>query len=86
MQRKSAEARSPLLGLTEREREVLQEMATGRNNAGIAKRLFMSDRAVEKHITAVFQKLNLTEEGEVNRRVSAVLAFLEAGGKPSSPS
>jgi DNA-binding NarL/FixJ family response regulator len=86
MQRKSAEARSPLLGLTEREREVLQEMATGRNNAGIAKRLFMSDRAVEKHITAVFQKLNLTEEGEVNRRVSAVLAFLEAGGKPSSRS
>ena len=43
----------PLLGLTEREREVLQEMATGRNNATIASTLFMSERAVEKHIGAV---------------------------------
>ena len=48
----------PLLGLTEREREVLQVMATGRNNATIAKTLFMSDRAVEKHIGSVFQKLS----------------------------
>ncbi len=72
---------SPLLGLSEREREVLQQMATGLSNAGIAKTLYMSERAVEKHITSVFQKLGLTEEGEVNRRVSAVLAFLEAGGQ-----
>ena len=50
-------ADGPLLGLTEREREVLQAMATGRNNATIAKTLFMSDRAVEKHIGSVFQKL-----------------------------
>lgn len=85
MQRKSAETTSPLLGLTDREREVLQEMATGRNNAAIAKKLFMSDRAVEKHITGVFQKLGLAEENELNRRVSAVLAFLEAGGKPGRP-
>ena len=70
----------PLLGLTEREREVLQEMATGRNNATIAKRLFMSDRAVEKHIGSMFQKLGLVDEHEVNRRVMAVLAFLEASG------
>jgi DNA-binding NarL/FixJ family response regulator len=76
--RKSSEVHSPLLGLTEREREVLQEMATGRNNAMIAKTLFMSERAVEKHIGSVFQKLGLVEEGEVNRRVMAVLAFLEA--------
>ena len=48
--RKSAQDKSPLLGLTERELEVLQEMATGRNNAMIAKTLFMSDRAVEKQI------------------------------------
>ncbi len=68
----------PLLGLTEREREVLQQMATGRNNATIAKTLFMSDRAVEKHIGSVFQKLGLVDEHEVNRRVMAVLAFLEA--------
>ncbi|HEX6921719.1 MAG TPA: response regulator transcription factor [Actinomycetes bacterium] len=78
MARKSSEASSPLLGLTEREREVLAEMATGRNNATIAKTLFMSERAVEKHIGSVFQKLGLVEEGEVNRRVMAVLAFLEA--------
>jgi DNA-binding NarL/FixJ family response regulator len=78
--RKSAEAKSPLLGLTEREREVLQQMATGRNNATIAKTLYMSDRAVEKHIGSVFQKLGLIDEREVNRRVMAVLAYLEAGG------
>lgn len=83
--RRSQEAKSPLLGLTEREREVLQEMATGRNNAAIARRLYMSDRAVEKHITGVFQKLGLVEEGELNRRVSAVLAFLEAGGLSQPP-
>ena len=53
-------------------------MATGRNNATIAKTLFMSERAVEKHIGSVFQKLGLVEEGEINRRVMAVLAFLEA--------
>jgi DNA-binding NarL/FixJ family response regulator len=78
MARKSDEAQSPLGALTERERDVLQEMAAGRNNGTIAKTLFMSDRAVEKHIGAVFQKLGLNEEGEVNRRVMAVLAFLEA--------
>jgi DNA-binding NarL/FixJ family response regulator len=78
--RKSSEERSPLLGLTEREREVLQEMAGGRNNATIAKTLFMSDRAVEKHISSVFQKLGLVDERENNRRVMAVLAYLEAVG------
>lgn len=70
----------PLLGLTDREREVLQEMATGRNNATIAKSLFMSDRAVEKHIGSVFQKLGLVDELEVSRRVMAVLVYLEASG------
>jgi DNA-binding NarL/FixJ family response regulator len=71
---------APLLGLTEQEREVLQAMATGRNNATIAKTLFMSDRAVEKRIGSVFQKLQLADEHEVNRRVMAVLAYLEASG------
>jgi DNA-binding NarL/FixJ family response regulator len=70
----------PLLGLTERERAVLHEMATGRNNATIAKTLFLSDRAVEKHIGSVFQKLGLVDEHEVSRRVMAVLAYLEASG------
>jgi DNA-binding NarL/FixJ family response regulator len=84
LRRRSSQASSPLLGLTEREREVLQEMATGKSNAAIGKALFMSDRAVEKHITSVFQKLGLSEEGEVNRRVSAVVTFLEAGGHGST--
>jgi DNA-binding NarL/FixJ family response regulator len=80
MARKANEAKSPLLGLSEKERSVLEAMATGRNNATIAKTLYMSERAVEKHIGSVFQKLGLIEEGEVNRRVMAVLAFLEASG------
>jgi DNA-binding NarL/FixJ family response regulator len=71
---------APLLGLTERERAVLHEMATGRNNATIAKTLFLSDRAVEKHIGSVFQKLGLVDEHEVSRRVMAVLAYLKASG------
>jgi DNA-binding NarL/FixJ family response regulator len=81
--RRSSDAASPLLGLTEREREVLAAMATGRTNAVIAKQLYMSDRAVEKHIGQVFSKLGLGDEREVNRRVMAVLAFLEAGGRPA---
>jgi DNA-binding NarL/FixJ family response regulator len=78
--RKSHEEPSALLGLSDREREVLQQMATGRNNHTIAKTLYMSDRAVEKHIGSIFQKLGLVEEVDVNRRIMAVLAFLEATG------
>ena len=82
--RTSAEANAPLAGLTARELEVLQAMATGRNNSAIAASLFMSERAVEKHIGSVFAKLGLADEGAVNRRVMAVLAFLEAAGGPGS--
>ncbi len=78
MMRKASQARSPLLGLTEKERAVLEAMATGRNNATIAKTLYMSERAVEKQIGAIFQKLGLIDEGEMNRRVLAVLKFVEA--------
>jgi DNA-binding NarL/FixJ family response regulator len=78
--RKSHEEPSALLGLSDREREVLQQMATGRNNHTIAKTLYMSDRAVEKHIGSIFQKLGLVEEGQLNRRIMAVLAYLEATG------
>jgi DNA-binding NarL/FixJ family response regulator len=84
MDRKTREASSPLLGLTPRELEVMQELATGRSNAATAKALFMSERAVEKHVGAVFQKLGLANESEVNRRVSAVLAFLEVTGGAST--
>ena len=78
MARKDNQPRSPLGGLTDREREVLESMATGRNNATIATNLSMSERAVEKHVGSIFQKLGLIEETQTNRRVMAVLAFLEA--------
>jgi DNA-binding NarL/FixJ family response regulator len=81
MARQSGGSDAPLPGLTEREREVLSQMATGLSNAAISKRLYMSERAVEKHITSVFQKLRLSDEGDLNRRVSAVLAYLQAGGR-----
>ena len=69
-------AHSPLASLTDREREVLSHMAQGENNAAIAKSLFLTERAVEKHINSLFHKLDLTEEPDVHRRVMAVLAFL----------
>ena len=79
--RKDRMAHSPLAQLTERERQVLGLMAEGKNNAAIAKSLFLTERAVEKHINSLFHKLGLTEEAEVHRRVMAVLAFLREEGK-----
>ena len=63
--------------LTERERAVLGHMASGLTNPAIAAELFVSLSTVEKHIAAIFSKLDLGEETEVNRRVAAVLAWLE---------
>ena len=57
MARKAPARQLAALGLTDKEREVLEQMATGRNNATIATTLYMSERAVEKHISSVFQKL-----------------------------
>ncbi len=74
--RRNREAHSPLAQLTEREREVLEHMAQGKNNAAIAKALFLTERAVEKHINSLFSKLGLSEERDVSRRVKAVLLFL----------
>jgi DNA-binding NarL/FixJ family response regulator len=71
-----AAARSPIATLTPREHETLAEMAQGKNNSAIAEALSLSDRAVEKHISAVFTKLGLTEELAVHRRVKAVLVYL----------
>jgi DNA-binding NarL/FixJ family response regulator len=82
--RKSQLTGSALATLTDRELEVLREVAAGRSNVATAKALFMSERAVEKHIGSVFQKLGLVNESEVNRRVMAVLAFLEATGGPAA--
>jgi DNA-binding NarL/FixJ family response regulator len=75
-------AHSPLASLTEREREVLENMAQGKNNAAIAKSMFLTERAVEKHINSLFHKLGLSEEVDVHRRVMAVLAFLH-GSTPA---
>jgi DNA-binding NarL/FixJ family response regulator len=80
--RKERLASSPLAQLTEREREVLDHMAQGKNNAAIAKSLFLTERAVEKHINSLFHKLGLSEEPDVHRRVMAVLTFLREGGQP----
>ena len=66
----------PLDELTPREREVLGFMAEGRSNSGIALRMVVTERAVEKHVTSIFSKLGLPAASEDHRRVLAVLAFL----------
>jgi DNA-binding NarL/FixJ family response regulator len=66
----------PLGGLTAREREVLGLMAEGRSNQGIAERLVITERAVEKHVTSIFSKLRLPAATADHRRVLAVLAYL----------
>ena len=67
-----------LADLTEREREVLELMAEGLTNAGIAKRLYLSERTVEAHVRHVLMKLNMPESEDGHRRVLAVLAHLGA--------
>jgi DNA-binding NarL/FixJ family response regulator len=69
---------SPLAGLTARERDVLAQIAQGRSNAAVGAALFLTERAVEKHINALFAKLGLGAEPDVNRRVMAVLLYLSA--------
>ncbi len=72
-------ARDEMLGrLTPREREVLALMAEGRTNAGIAARLVVTEKAVNKHISSIFTKLDLYPADDGNRRVLAVLAYLNA--------
>ena len=68
----------PLDDLSPREREVLELMAEGRSNAAIGERLFITPRAVEKHITSIFGKLRLPPATDDHRRVLAVLAYLRA--------
>ncbi len=71
---------SKLAGLTPRELQVLALMASGRGNASIARELTITDRSVEKHSNAIFRKLGLGEEVELNRRVAAVLFYLQRSG------
>ena len=68
----------PLDGLSSREREVLALMAEGRSNAGIARRLWIAEGTVEKHVRSILTKLDLTDTDEDHRRVLAVLTFLDA--------
>jgi len=68
----------PIGRLSAREREVLELMAQGRSNTAIAQRLFITDKAVGKHTTSIFTKLGLTASEDDNRRVLAVLAYLNA--------
>jgi serine/threonine-protein kinase PknK len=68
----------PLDALTPREREVLEVMAEGYSNAGIARKLYINEGTVEKHVQRIFPKLRLSETGDDHRRVLAVLTFLDA--------
>jgi DNA-binding NarL/FixJ family response regulator len=76
--RETRRTSSPLRRLNDRERDVLSGMARGQTNPGIAAELHLSTSAVEKHINAIFTKLDLPPSGVVHRRVAAVLAFLDA--------
>ena len=74
---------SPLNDLTAREREVLSEIAQGKSNTAIAESLFLTKRAVEKHINAIFLKLGLADSQEVSKRVKAALMLLAETGMQS---
>lgn len=67
---------SPLSELTPRERDVLREMAEGKNNAAIAETLFLTERSIEKVIHSIFQKLGLGWEPSIHKRVTAVILYL----------
>ena len=75
---RASRRKSDLEWLTPRESEILAEMAQGKSNGAIAETLGVSERAVEKHSNAIFSKLGLSEERDVNRRVKAVLVYLSA--------
>jgi len=68
----------PISRLSGREREVLELMAEGRSNTAIAQRLYITEKAVSKHTTSIFTKLGLAADQDDNRRVLAVLAYLNS--------
>jgi DNA-binding NarL/FixJ family response regulator len=77
------EADRPMSRLTPREKEVMELMAQGRSNAAIAAHLVITERAVAKHTSNIFGKLGLPPSDDDNRRVLAVLAYLDHGGRGS---
>lgn len=80
VQARAQASRSPLAQLTAREHDVLAEIAQGKSNAAIAASLYLTKRAVEKHVNAIFMKLELGNPEDVSRRVKAALMFL--AGEP----
>jgi len=78
-------ARDPLAELTSREREVLALVAEGRTDRGIAEQLFVTRKTVEAHVRSIFRKLELPSDASENRRVHAVLTFLQATGAGRPP-
>jgi DNA-binding NarL/FixJ family response regulator len=84
VQARTRKADSPLRDLTAREKEVLAAMAEGKNNAAIATGLFLTERAVEKHINSIFSKLGLQEEKDTHRRVRATLLYLAEARQPEA--
>jgi DNA-binding NarL/FixJ family response regulator len=85
VQAHSNDASSPLRDLTPREHEVLAELAQGKSNGAIAESLVLTKRAVEKHINAIFMKLNLADPDGVSPRVKAMLAYLADDDGPLPP-
>jgi DNA-binding NarL/FixJ family response regulator len=81
VQQNAHRSSSPLRHLTERELEVLEQMAQGRTNAGIAEQLHLSESSIEKYSTSIFLKLGITDESQMHRRVAAVLTFLHDEGR-----
>jgi DNA-binding NarL/FixJ family response regulator len=79
-----AARRTGLDELTPREREILSHMAQGKSNQAIADEVFLSKKAVEKHINAIFMKLGLVESEEVSRRVKAALIYLSGETSPTA--
>jgi len=77
---KARAEQSPLHELTPRERDVLREMAEGKNNAAIASALVITERSVEKVIHSIFQKLGIAWEASVHKRVKAVILYLAEEG------
>jgi len=73
-------ARDALIALTDRERQVLAVVAEGHSNTAVGQALQLSDRTVETHLRSVFTKLDLYDDGTTNRRVRAVVAYLESRG------
>ena len=75
---KGRDANDPLNSLTPREREVIELIAEGRSNKGIGERLVITERAVQKHVTSIFMKLDLPQSDDDHRRILAVLAYVRS--------